>query len=222
MSDHPFIACRFQQLPPEEMQRRADALRVEFDARRSIRDFSDQSVDRALIENAIRTASSAPSGAHRQPWTFVAISDPELKRQIRVAAEREERESYESRMSEEWLEALAPFATNWQKPYLETVPWIVVVFEETYRVRSDGASERNYYVKESVGIASGLFVVALHHMGLATLTHTPSPMGFLSKLLQRPKNERPFILFPIGYPAKNAMVPDIHRKALEDVSIWFT
>ena len=222
MSDHPFISYRSQQFPPQEMQRRADALRVELDDRRSIRDFSDQSVDRALIETAIRTASSAPSGAHRQPWRFVAISDPEMKREIRIAAEREERESYESRMSEEWLEALAPFETNWQKPYLETVPWIVVVFEETYRVRPDGASERNYYVKESVGIACGFFVVALHHMGLATLTHTPSPMGFLSKLLQRPKNERPFILFPIGYPASNAKVPDNRRKALQDVSTWFT
>jgi nitroreductase len=179
-------------------------------------------VPRHLIESAIATASTAPSGAHRQPWQFVAISDASIKRQIRIAAEKEEYESYEGgRMSDEWLRALEPMGTNWQKPFLETVPWIVVVFEETYRVGEDASKSRNYYVKESVGIACGMFITALHNMGLATLTHTPSPMGFLSEILQRPKNERPFILFPIGYPADDAVVPNLQRKPLEEISTWF-
>lgn len=190
--------------------------------RRSVRDFSPEPVPRELIEWAIRSASTAPSGAHRQPWKFVAISDPEIKKRIRIAAEKEERESYEGgRMSEEWKAALKPIGTDWHKPFLEIVPWIVVVFEETYRLDAEGRTEKNYYVKESVGIACGLFIDALHQMGLATLTHTPSPMGFLSEILQRPKSERPFILFPIGYPAVNATVPDLKRKDLEEVSVWF-
>lgn len=222
MSKPPFIPLNWQELKPAEMQRRGEALRAELEARRSVRDFSDRPVDRGLIETAILTASSAPSGAHRQPWRFVAVSDPEMKRQIRVAAEREERESYEHRMSDEWLEALEPFGTTWRKPFLEIAPWIVVVFEETMRIAEDGTTEKNYYVKESVGIACGFFIAALHHVGLVTLTHTPSPMKFLGELLGRPRHERPFVLFPIGYPAEGAMVPALKRKALDDVSIWFT
>ena len=222
MSDDGFIPLAFREFPPAEMQQRADDLFAELNARRSVRDFSDRPVDPHLIATAIRIASSAPSGAHRQPWKFVAVSDPEMKRRIREAAEEEERASYEERMSDEWLQALQPFGTTWQKPFLETVPWIVVVFEEPYRIGQNGQVEKNYYVKESVGIACGFFIAALHHMGLATLTHTPSPMGFLRELLQRPDHERPFILFPIGYPAEGAVVPKLQRKALEDVSIWFS
>jgi nitroreductase len=191
------------------------------DARRSVRHFSDDPVPRELVELAIRTASTAPSGAHRQPWRFVAVSDRAVKRRIREAAEQEERISYEGgRMPPEWLEALEPLGTGWQKPYLERVPWIVVVFEEVHGWKGDGSPRKNYYVKESVGIACGIFVAALHRMGLSTLTHTPSPMGFLRDILGRPKNERPYILFPIGYPAPDAEVPDIQRKPIEEVALW--
>ncbi len=191
-------------------------------ARRSVRHFSPDPVPRELIELAILTASSAPSGAHRQPWKFVAISEPEIKREIRIATESEERISYEGgRMPPEWLEALAPLGTDWHKPFLETVPWIVVVFEETHGISEEGRSIKNYYVKESVGIACGLFVAALHNMGLATLTHTPSPMAFLSRILGRPDNEKPYVLFPIGYPAADAQVPDLRRKSPEEVAVWF-
>ncbi len=191
------------------------------ESRRSVRAFSSEPVPRELIEIAIRTASTAPSGAHRQPWKFVAVADPALKREIRAAAESEEYESYiGGRMPEEWLEALAPLGTSWEKPFLETAPWLVVVFEELYGLDAEGRKRKNYYPKESVGIACGLFIAALHHMGLATLTHTPSPMAFLSRLLDRPVNEKPFILFPVGYPAADAEVPDLRRKSLEDVALW--
>jgi nitroreductase len=191
------------------------------DRRRSVRDFSPEPVPRRLIELAIRTASTAPSGAHRQPWRFVAVSEPALKRRIREAAEAEERENYEGgRFPEEWLEALAPLGTDWRKPHLETAPWLVAVFEELYGVEADGAKRKNYYVKESVGIACGLFIAALHHMGLVTLTHTPSPMRFLGDLLGRPANEKAYILFPVGYPAEGAEVPDLRRKALDEVAVW--
>jgi nitroreductase len=222
MTQPSFIPYSPPRLDATEMQRRSVELFEALDARRSVRHFSADPVPRELIETAIKTASTAPSGAHRQPWTFVSVSDAEIKRQIRIAAEKEEHESYEGgRMPPEWIEALRPLGTDWHKPYLETVPWIVVVFEQAYRARPDGSREKNYYVKESVGLACGLFIVALHQMGLATLTHTPSPMGFLSKILQRPDNERPFILFPIGYPAADAQVPDIHRKTLDEVAVWF-
>jgi nitroreductase len=205
----------------KEMLERGERFYREMSSRRSVRQFSSKPVPRDLIELAIRIAATAPSGANRQPWRFVAVSDPALKRAIREAAEAEERLSYEGgRMPPEWLEALAPLGTDWHKPFLETVPWIVVVFEEAYRVAADGKRLKSYYAKESVGIACGLFVVALHTMGLATLTHTPSPMGFLSKILGRPENERPFILFPIGYPAEDATVPDLKRKTLEEVAVW--
>ena len=217
----PFIPYRFERLPEEEMLRRGRAFHEEMDRRRSVRFFSPEPVPRELIELAIRTASTAPSGAHRQPWKFVAVSDPAIKREIRIAAEAEEYESYVGgRMPPEWLEALAPLGTHWEKPFLEAVPWIVVVFEELYAVAPDGRKRKNYYPKESVGIACGLFIAALHRMGLATLTHTPSPMAFLSRLLDRPSNEKPFILFPVGYPAPDAEVPDIRRKGLEEVAVW--
>ncbi|NNC74234.1 MAG: nitroreductase family protein [Acidimicrobiia bacterium] len=204
------------------MHRRAEAFHQSMDSRRSVRYFSDDPVPRELIDRAIATASTAPSGAHRQPWTFVVIGDPETKRRIREAAEAEERENYEGgRLPPDWLEALAPLGTDWHKPYLETVPWIVVAFEQRYGVDPDGNRFKNYYVKESVGLACGLFVAAVHQMGLVTLTHTPSPMAFLTKLLERPDNERPFILFPVGYPGDDCVVPDLQRKPLDDVMVTF-
>ncbi|MBH24018.1 MAG: nitroreductase family protein [Myxococcales bacterium] len=216
------IPLEFTTYGAELMEARAREFEALMAKRRSVRDFSPRAVPRALVEAAIRTASTAPSGAHQQPWTFVAISDPDIKRQIREAAEREEYTSYEGgRMPQEWREALAPLGTDWRKPYLETVPWIVVVFQQTYGVNPDGERRTHYYVKESVGIACGLFIAALHNMGLVTLTHTPSPMGFLSQILNRPAHEKPYILFPIGYPEEDAAVPDLERKELEEVAIWF-
>lgn len=222
MSDlYPQIPYDSRRYGESELVERGHDFYAEMSRRRSVRHFSDAPVPRAAIELAIQTASTAPSGAHRQPWRFVAVSDAELKRRIRTAAEKEEYESYEGgRMPDEWLQALRPLGTSWQKPYLETVPWIVVVFEELYGLNPDGSRRKNYYVKESVGIACGMFIAALHHMGLSTLTHTPSPMGFLSQLLERPKNEKPYILFPIGYPAEGATVPELVRKPLVDVSVW--
>lgn len=192
----------------------------EMNKRRSVRDFSDRPVPRALIENAIMAASTAPSGANKQPWTFVLVGDSAVKRRIRVAAETEERENYEGgRLPPHWREDLAPLGTDWRKPFLETAPWIVVVFEQRYGTRPDGSKQHHYYVKESVGIACGLFISAIHRVGLATLTHTPSPMAFLRTLLGRPESERPFILFPIGYPENGCEVPDIRRKELCDVMV---
>lgn len=216
-----FLPYPFERRSEEEMLARARAFYAEMDRRRSVRFFAPDPVPRELIELAIRTASTAPSGAHRQPWRFVAVSDPEIKRRIRVAAEEEERESYlGGRMPPEWLEALAPIGTSWEKPYLETVPWLIVCFEERYGVNPDGTRRKNYYTTESVGIACGLFVAAIHHMGLATLTHTPSPMGFLSEILRRPPNEKPAILFPVGYPDADCTVPNLRRKSLAEVSEW--
>ena len=221
MSRLDFVPYRQPRLEGEEMLARARAFYQEMDRRRSVRDFAPDPVPRELIELAIRTASTAPSGAHRQPWRFVAVSEPEIKREIRLAAEREERKNYEGgRFPEEWIEALAPLGTTWQKPHLETAPWLVVVFEELYGLDEAGGKRKNYYVKESVGIACGLFIAALHHMGLATLTHTPSPMRFLAEILGRPKNEKPYILFPVGYPAEDARVPDLERKPLDEVALW--
>ncbi len=202
------------------MRRRAEAFHAAMERRRSVREFAPDPVSRELVELAIRTAATAPSGAHRQPWRFVAVADPAVKREIRIAAEAEEKESYEQRMSAEWLAALEPLGTGWEKPFLETAPWLVVVFAELLEIGPDGAKTKNYYVKESVGIACGLFIAALHTMGLATLTHTPSPMAFLPRILGRPENEKPFILFPVGYPAPGCRVPDLVRKPLAAVSVW--
>jgi nitroreductase len=209
-----------QRLDPDTQQQRSLAFFEEMDGRRSVRFFSDDLVPRELIETAIRTASTAPSGAHRQPWTFVITGDPEIKRQIRVAAEEEEKVNYqEGRLPPHWRDALEPLGTDWHKPFLETVPWVVVIFEQRYGVAPDGSRLHNYYVKESAGIAAGLFIASLHHMGLATLTHTPSPMAFLTSLLERPENERPFCMFPIGYPADDCVVPDLKRKPLDEVMV---
>jgi iodotyrosine deiodinase len=216
--EHPFVPYEPERVDDGEMLERALAFREQMDRRRSVRMFSDEPVPLALIELAVAAGSTAPSGAHRQPWRFVVTGDPELKHSIREAAEEEERVNYlENRMNEEWQQALAPLGTDHHKEFLEVAPWIVVLFEERYGVRSDGGRRKNYYVKESTGIAAGLFVAAVHSMGLATLPHTPSPMAFLSTALGRPENERPFILFPVGRPLPGVQVPDIHRKSLAEV-----
>lgn len=221
INGHPFIRHRPPRYEQSEMEARAGAFYALMAGRRSVRDLSSDSVPRRLIDLAIETASTAPSGAHRQPWTFVVVGDPDRKRQIREAAEEEERQNYEGgRLNAEWREALEPLQTDWRKPFLETAPWLVVVFEQRHGIRPDGSIQHNYYVKESVGIACGLFIAALHHMGLVTLTHTPSPMAFLSRLLDRPKNERPFVLFPVGYPAEECLVPDLRRKSLDEIAVY--
>ena len=185
-----------------------------------MRDFSDRAVDRTIIEDCIMTASTAPSGANPQPWTFVAISDPQMKRTIREAAEEEERTFYDGRASAEWLEALAPLGTDWRKPFLETAPWLIAIFGQRWGNGADGERIKHYYVPESVGIATGLLIAALHNAGLATLTHTPSPMGFLNDICGRPDNEKPMILLVAGYPAEDATVPDIRRKPAGEVIVW--
>jgi nitroreductase len=218
---HPFRELDYSRVTEDEMATRADDFYQLMDRRRSVRMFSDDPVPRDLIESAVLTASTAPSGAHKQPWRFVAVSDPAIKASIRQAAEEEERINYESnRMNAEWQAALAPLGTDWHKEFLEVAPWIVVLFEERYEVTGEGQRRKNYYVKESTGIAAGLFIAAIHNMGLVTLTHTPSPMAFLTKALDRPENERPFVLFPIGYPLPGVRVPDLRRKALSEVSVF--
>lgn len=189
-------------------------------ARRSVRFFSPEPVPQELVENAVRVAGTAPSGAHQQPWTFVVVSDPELKARIREAAEAEERAFYARRASEEWLAALEPIGTDAVKTHLTDAPYVVVVFEQPWGLGPDGGKVKHYYVRESVGIAVGFLLAALHESGLCALTHTPSPMGFLRDLLGRPENERPYVVIPVGYPAENATVPDLARKRLEEISVF--
>lgn len=217
----------FQPLDPpplrsdEEMRKRAEAFSALMERRRTVRAFSSRSVPPAVIEAAIRTAASAPSGANRQPWHFVVVTDSALKRRIRVAAEAEERAFYESRAGKEWLEALAPLGTDADKPFLETAPYLIVCFQQTYGLDpATGRRWKNYYVQESAGIACGFLIAALHNAGLATLTHTPSPMGFLRELLGRPKNERAIMIVVAGRPSEDAKVPAISRKPPEEVSSW--
>jgi nitroreductase len=215
---HRFVPLEFDRFPVDEMRRRGDRFHTEMDRRRSVRMLSDEPVPFDLIERAIETASTAPSGAHHQPWRFVVTGDMEVKRQIREAAEAEERTNYEEgRINDEWRRELEPLGTDWHKEFLEIAPWIVVLFEERYGVSETGERKHHYYVKESCGIAAGMFITALHHMGLATLTHTPSPMAFLTQVLDRPTNERPFVLFPVGYPVDGCLVPDLERKAVNEV-----
>jgi iodotyrosine deiodinase len=204
----------------EEMKSRAHELHAFMEGRRTVRQFSDRPVPREVIEQIILTASTAPSGAHKQPWTFCAISDPALKTEIRIAAEAEEKRNYESRMSESWKEDLKPFGTNASKPFLEIAPWLIVVFRRPYEL-VDGKKLNNYYVNESVGLATGFLLQAIYHAGLVSLTHTPSPMKFLAKILKRPENERPFLLIPVGFPAAGTTVPNLQRKPLEEVGVFF-
>jgi iodotyrosine deiodinase len=188
--------------------------------RRTVRDFSDKPIDPKVIEDIILTASSAPSGAHKQPWTFCVVKDPDIKKQIREAAEKEEMESYSNRMSDEWLNDLKPLGTDWQKPFLEIAPYLIVVFKRSYELDADGKKHQNYYVTESCGIACGFLLSAIHNAGLVALTHTPSPMNFLTKILKRPENEKPFLLIPVGYPSEACWVPDLKRKTLSEVCVW--
>ena len=223
-SDAAFRPLDFERLPPEEMLARSRAFLARMRQRRTVRDFSPEPVPFELIANAVATAGSAPSGANQQPWTFVVISDPAVKHRIREAAEAEEKESYARRMSAEWLEALAPLGTDWRKPHLEDAPYLIVVFRQAYGLQPDpdgGAPRKikHYYTEESVGIAVGMLLASLHEAGLATLTHTPNPMQFLCDLLQRPDNERPFVVIPVGYPASDARVPDIDRKPLDTIIV---
>jgi iodotyrosine deiodinase len=202
---------------PEQTERARSFYRL-MDARRTVREFSDRTVDREVIEWCIRAAGTAPSGAHKQPWHFAAVSDPIIKRAIREGAEAEERAFYEGKAGEEWLEALAPFGTDANKPFLETAPWLIAIFARNYDLDQQGQRSKNYYVPESVGIATGMLITALHHAGLSTLTHTPSPMGFLNEALGRPANERAVILLVVGYAAEDALVPDLDRKPIEQIA----
>lgn len=212
----------FDYLTEDEQLRQSRWFLERMKQRRTVRDFSSKPIPFELIENAIAAAGRAPSGANQQPWTFVVISNPELKAKIRVAAEAEEKESYERRMSDEWLEALAHLGTDWHKPHIEDAPYLIVVFVQAYSLdHTTGEKIKHYYSVESVGIAVGLLLTSLHLSGLATLTHTPSPMNFLRDILQRPDYERPFVLIPVGYPAEDARVPQITKKALSEIMVHF-
>jgi len=221
-----FLPLDFDRIPEDVQLTRSRAFRDHMRTRRTVRDFSTETVPFELIANAIDAAGSAPSGANQQPWTFVAISNPDIKKRIRIAAETEEKESYERRMSAEWLEALAPLGTDWHKPHLEDAPYLIVVFAQSYGLETDAETGetvkiKHYYTAESVGIAVGMLIAALHDAGLATLTHTPSPMAFLSEILERPANERPYVLIPVGYPTTDARVPKISKKPLDEIMVVF-
>ena len=213
------IPLAYERLDPETQRARAQAFLQLMQKRRSVRDFSPDPVPMDLIETIIRTAGTAPSGANKQPWRFVVVTDPDLKRRIREAAEKEERENYERRFPQDWLQDLQPLGTNWQKPFLEIAPVLIVMFKIDYGLDEEGRRIKHYYVNESAGIAAGMLIAAIHNAGLVTVTHTPSPMGFLREILQRPINEKPFLLLPVGYPAADARVPDIHKKPLSKIML---
>lgn len=211
---------QYRRFPADEMQARADTFAAELRRRRTVRDFASEPVPRGVLEPCLLAGASAPNGANLQPWQFVCVSDPALKREIRVAAEAEEREFYAERATPEWLEDLAPLGTDADKPFLETAPWLIAIFAQRWRPMPDGSRRPNYYVPESVGIATGFLIAALHHAGLATLTHTPSPMKFLNRILGRPESEKPFLLLVVGYPAEGARVPAITKKPLEAIATF--
>ena len=217
----PTIPLDYQEFPVEEVQQRALEYYENMKRRRTVRDFSTRHVPLDIIENCIRTADTAPNGANLHPWHFVVVSDQEIKSEIRQAAEKEEQDFYKSRASREWLEVLAPLGTDEHKPFLETAPYLIAIFAKVHGFDEQGKRVKHYYVNESVGIATGLLISAIHHSGLASLTHTPSPMRFLNKILQRPEQERPFLLLVVGYPEKDAKVPDIQRKSLPEISTYF-
>ena len=221
MNGFPFVSYSHETYPEDEILFRSRAFYEWMNKRRTVREFSDKAVPREVIENILLTASTAPSGAHKQPWTFCVVKDRVIKAEIRKAAETQEQESYENRMSEEWLEDLKPFQTDWEKPFLETAPYLIVVFKKAYDALPDGKKRNNYYVNESVGLACGLLLAAIHHAGLVALTHTPSPMNFLIKILKRPENERPFLLIPVGYPLPETYVPKLERKSLQEISVFY-
>lgn len=218
---YPFISYKRDQYSDAEMIERSKTFYNWADTRRSVRDFSSKHVPKEVMENLLMTASTAPSGAHKQPWTFCLISNKELKSKLRELAEEEEKKSYDGRMSEEWLKDLEPLGTDWVKEFIDIAPWIVVVMKRVYEIELDGHKHQNYYVNESVGLASGFLLMAIHHAGLVALTHTPSPMNFIAKALNRPENERPFLLIPVGHPSEDSMVPDLERKKPEDVIEYY-
>lgn len=221
VAGYPFMQYEKPGYPPEEMLSRSQAFRQWMETRRSVRDFSDRPVSREVMEQLVMAASTAPSGAHKQPWTFCLVSDPAIKKQIRLEAEKEEQESYNGRMPEAWLQDLLPLQTDWHKGFLETAPWLVVVFKKSYERTAEGKRGNVYYATESCGLACGFLLAAIHEAGLAALTHTPSPMNFLSTVLQRPENEKPFLLIPVGYAAGECWVPDLQRKSAEQVIAWY-
>lgn len=217
----PFVTYTKETYDADEMLQKSQDFYQWMDTRRTVRDFSDKAVAKEVVENIIITASTAPSGAHKQPWTFCVVTDPGLKKQIREAAEQEEYESYNNRMGEEWLHDLAPLQTDWHKPFLEIAPYLIIVFKRSYEFDEANKKHQNYYVTESCGIACGFLLAAIHNAGLAALTHTPSPMNFLSKLLNRPENEKPFLLIPVGYAAEECLVPDIQRKKIGELIVEY-
>lgn len=219
--EYPFIPYKQNIISDDDMLEKAKSFYEKLDKRRSVRDFSDKPVSKEVMENLIMAGSTAPSGAHKQPWTFCLISNKDLKAKLRELAEEEEKKSYGGRMSEEWLEDLAPLGTDWVKEFIDVAPWIVVIMKRVYEYNEDGSKHNNYYVSESVGLAAGFFLVAVQNAGLVALTHTPSPMNFISKALNRPENERPFLLIPVGHPSENAEVPDLTRKSIEEVIQYY-
>jgi iodotyrosine deiodinase len=210
----------YQEYPVPEMTRRAAGFYADIRRRRTVRDFSTRHVPREIVEDCLRAAGTAPNGANMQPWHFVVVSDPDIKRTIRVEAEKEEYDFYHHKAPQEWLDALAPLGTNEHKPFLETAPYLIAIFAQTYGVLPDGRKVKHYYAQESVGIAAGILITAIHHAGLVSLTHTPSPMGFLNEILGRPSNERAFLVLVVGYPAEDAMVPAITKKPLEEIATF--
>ncbi len=220
MTNWPFEPLAYEEKSPQEMAEAAERFYRKIRQRRTVREFSDRAVPRQIIENAVRAAGTAPSGANMQPWHFVVVGNPELKSEIRTAAEQEEREFYEHRASEEWLKALEPLGTNEVKPFLETAPWLIAVFLKKFSFDAGGNRLKNYYTAESVGIACGFLLTALHEAGLATLTHTPSPMKFLNRILDRPGTERPYMLIVAGYPDKDARVPVIGKEPLDHIATF--
>jgi iodotyrosine deiodinase len=218
---YPFEAYSKETYEPAEMLQRSREFYTWMDKRRTVRDFSDRPVSKEVMDHIILTASTAPSGAHKQPWTFCVVQDHSIKKQIRIEAEKEEYESYTNRMPEEWLKDLRPLQTDWRKEFLEIAPYLIVVFKKSYELKKDGSKGNVYYAAESCGLACGFLLAAIHHAGLAALTHTPSPMNFLSKVLHRPENEKPFLLIPVGYAADECWVPDLQRKPLENICSYY-
>jgi iodotyrosine deiodinase len=218
---YPFVSYSKETFSAAEMIQKSNEFYEWMDKRRTVRDFSATPVPKEVIENILLTASTAPSGAHKQPWTFCVVSDAGIKKQIRAAAEKEEYDSYNGRMPEEWLKDLRPLQTDWKKEFLETAPYLIIVFKKNYDLKVDGSKGTVYYANESCGLACGFLLAAIHHAGLAALTHTPSPMNFLSKVLNRPENEKPFLLIPVGYAAEECWVPDLKRKELNAISTWY-
>ncbi len=220
INNFPFISYSKKTFDQNEMEIRSNDFYEWMNMRRTVRDFSDKHIPENIIEKIILTASTAPSGAHKQPWTFCVVKNQEIKKQIRIAAENEEKNSYENRMTDEWLKDLQPIGTDWNKYFLETAPYLIVVFKRSYEIESNDHKHPNYYVTESCGIACGFLLTAIHNAGLVALTHTPSPMNFLAKILNRPENEKPFLLIPVGYPLEECWVPDLKRKTISEMCVW--